>query len=371
MKSITELLEEIASVAREQHAAYGDPVVRYLDAKPERRFFWNAVARLLGGGFRADSPEAKVWQRAVSGINLQDTFGPGLLESMPVADEIWNLILQFGQYKYLGLRKMIGAYTRYAQVTQYPNAIFITPSGQGQTTIPEDTSLLGSALTPLANTIACLITCSLAWLQDEKVDLSEVLLSKFVQGLAARIDYGCFQGNGQDDQTNGMCTGLFVDPTIPAYVAPAGEPTIAGLQRNDFINTIAQVAPAALQRMDSQPPRWFISPVLIPQLLLLWDGTAKNYLLKTPAETRGEWLLVGFPVTFCAQAPSVNAANAKVAVFGNGDAMLVALQEKFEIAKSDKGAAFGSANVSFRATGRGRNSLRVANGFASLKLAAG
>ncbi len=360
-----------AAVARERLAAYGNPVERYLNADPERRFFWNGMARRMANrGMKMDSPEYKAVQKAVSGINLQQTFGAGLLQAIPVAGDIYDLLLHYGQYKMLGLRKMVGQYTRFAEVTGYPSAIFITPSQQGQTTIPTDSSLTGTQVTPQANTIAALVEASIAWLADETVDLSDVLLSKFVQGLASRIDYGCFQGNGNDDTTNGTTVGLFNATGTGTYQAPSGETSIANLTRNDFINVTAQVAPAALQRMDEQPPRWYIHPALIPQLLLLKDGTGPVYLLKTPAETQGEWLLVGFPVTWAGQAPSASTAGSTIAVFGNPDAYLVGLHEQFEIALSDSGPAFGDASVYFRALGRGRSYMREATGFGQMQLAA-
>jgi HK97 family phage major capsid protein len=361
-----------ALVANEKRSSYGDPIERYLAADPERRYFWNGFARKLAGRFQTDSPEYRALknarQRAVSGIDLNDSFGGGLLYSVPIADEVYDLLLHYGAYKYLGLRKLIGKYMQFPKATGFPNAIFITPTQQGKTTIPSDTSMTGAGLTPEANTIAALIDASYAWLQDEKVDLSYVILSKFIQGLSQRIDYGCFQGNGQDDVNNGLTRGIFFDPAIATVKASPGAADIAAINRQDFINVTAAVAPAALQRMEEQPPRWYICPTLIPKYLSLWDGNAKNYLLKTPVETGGEWTLIGFPVTWAAQAPSAIASGAKVAAFGNPDAYLVALHEDFEIKMSDKGIGFPLANVQFRATGRGQSILREVTGFATLAL---
>jgi len=358
------------AMENERKHSFGDPVVRYLNAKSERRFFWNGVFRILAGKIQAESREFATVQRAVSGILPTDTFGGTLLENIPVADEVWDLVMEYGAYKRLGLRRMVGAFTIFPQMTSYPNAVFITPDQQGQTTIPEDTSLLGSFTTPQANTIATLITCSKAWLDDERVDLSEVLLTKMALALAGRIDYGCFQGNGNDDQNNGETTGLFLDQTVKAYQTDAGRPQISQLIRQDFVNVTALVAPAALQRMETLPPRWYISPVLIPQLLALWDDQAKHYLLKTPAETGGEWLLVGFPVTWATQAPSAVTPLSKIAVFGNPDAYLVALHDQFEITMStDSPSAMQNIAVQFRALARGRSMMRNSAGFATLQLA--
>ena len=377
----------VAAVAQEKQASYGNPIARYFESNPERRLFWNGIARQISGCLKIGTPEHRAVvaafggstdlkenarriseTRAVDGFNLQSSFGSGLLLAVPVADEVYDLLLHYGAYKYLGLRKMIGQYTLFAQATGFPTAIFITPNQQGQATIPADTTLTGTPTTPVANTIACLINTSREWLADEKVDLSEALFSMFIQGLAARIDYGAFQGSGADDIYNGMTTGIFTHQAIKTVNSVKGAATITGLARQDFLNVVSQVSTAALQRMDEQPPRWYISPTFIPMLLQLRDGATSNYLLRTPADTGGEWLLVGFPVTWATQAPAVNAVGSKVAAFGNPDAYLVGLHESFEITKSENGPLFANNQAQFRATGRGQSLLRQSSGFATLTL---
>jgi len=360
------------SHAREKRSSFGDPIERYLNADLERRYFWNGFARKLVGGLKIGSPEYRavqnMQQKAVSGIETQDTLGAGLLLAVPVANELYDLMLHYGAYKYLGLRKMVGAYTLYPKVTANPQAIFITPTQQGKTTIPYDASYAGAGLGPLANTIATIIQASRAWVEDQRVDLSNIILNHVVRGFAQRIDWGAFQGNGNDDQTNGMTKGIFFDPAIASLVAPSGSNAVGGLNRQDFLSAVGNVSAAALQRMDEQPPRWYINPTLIPQFLQLRDGAAPNYLLKTPAETGGEWLLVGFPVTWAAQAPNATAPGSKILAFGNPDAYLVALHEQFEIMMTQKGSEFPGATAAFRAIGRGFSELREVTGFTTLAL---
>lgn len=363
------------TLAREYQFAYGNPIERYLNADPERRYLWNGAVRKLAGTIRIKSQEyaaveKAIKQRAASGINLQDSFGSGLLFAIPIGEDLYDLLLHYGAYKDLGLRKMVGQYTKFAKTTAYPAAIFITPTQQGLATIPTDTSLAGTNITPEANTIAALIEASRAWLDDEKIDLSEIIVAKFVQALASRIDWACFQGNGNDDQQNGLAKGIFFDPAVQSTVTNQGVVSIGNLQRSDFINVVGGVAPATLQHMTVQSPRWYINPALIPQLLLLTEANGTRYLLKTPAETQGEWVLVGFPVTWAAQAPSAVAPNAPIAAFGNPDAYLVALHEQFEITLSEKGPGFGYATTQFRAIGRGQSIMRESTGFARLQFAA-
>jgi HK97 family phage major capsid protein len=161
-------------------------------------------------------------------------------------------------------------------------------------------------------------------------------------------------------------TGIFTHADVPAVNAVAGNVTVAQLERNDFIAAIAAVAPASLQRPTC---RWHISPSFLPDLMKLKDGPGDTYLLKGPAQTEGEWELVNFPVTWTAQAPSVNTPGSKVAAFGESSCYLVALRDEFELMSSNR-AKFAAAVRQLRAIARGRCDMRDATGFATLKLAA-
>ena len=90
--------------------------------------------------------------------------------------------------------------------------------------------------------------------------------------------------------------------------------------------------------------------------------------MHTPAQTEGEWELVGFPVTWAIQAPGNDVAGQKVAAFGAPDGYLVALQEKMEILASDD-ARFSAAIRQMRLVNRGRVETRESTWFATLALA--
>ena len=80
-------------------------------------------------------------------------------------------------------------------------------------------------------------------------------------------------------------------------------------------------------------------------------------------------MLLGFPVTWTAAAPAVNAAGQLVAAFGRGDAYTVALRQEFEITRG--GVKGFSQNLSLiRAIARARCQMRDATSFALLKTAA-
>ena len=191
-----------------------------------------------------------------------NTFGALLLPT-EMAQDVFDLLLTYGAFRTLGVRSMSGQFTKFAEVTGQPSAVFITPDATS-TAIPTDASFAGTSVTPEANIVGSLVESSLFLLEDAAVDFAALLLEKFSQAIAARLDYACFQGTGADDQTNGAQTGIFVNVSIPSVNAASGETAVSQLQRADFLNTVAAVAPAALQR----PCRWWIYiPAFFPRSL--------------------------------------------------------------------------------------------------------
>jgi HK97 family phage major capsid protein len=164
---------------------------------------------------------------------------------------------------------MSSTQTKFATATGNPSAIVIPASLSGTITIPTDTSLTGANLSPEAATFATLVTISIELLQDAKANLAYYVLTRLAQGLAQAVDYYAFMANGAVDTTNGGMTGIFSDNTIATVNAAQGNTTVAQLTRADFMAVVAAVSPAALQR----ECLWYVSPALLPALLLLVDGT--------------------------------------------------------------------------------------------------
>jgi HK97 family phage major capsid protein len=335
------------------------PVEQILADSSKRRF-WNAAARHLT---RQDvSPaDAAVMKSLTPAPN---TVGAFLLPT-EMAQDVFDLVLTYGAFQTLGVRAMSGQFTKFAEVTGLPSAVFITPDAVS-TVIPTDASFAGASVTPEANIIGSLVESSIFLLEDSAVDFATLLLEKFSQAIAARLDYACFQGSGADDQTNGAQTGIFAKSSIPAVSAATGETALTQLQRADFLNTVAAVAPAALQR----PCRWWIHPSFLPALAQLKDGDGNTYLLRGPDYTDGHgWYLCGFPVTWTAQAPSATAAGSKIAAFGYGESYLVALRQELAIAASPH-PGFNVATKQIRAYARAFCQTREPSGLATLALAA-
>ena len=351
------------ALVRERRDAQGDPIQKFLTAHPEQGLLWSGIIRRHSGA--KCTPEEEAVMKSLKAWVPGDAMGFGLFP-VPVSPDLFDLLLIYGAFRDLGVRQMLGEYTRFVNVTGLPDAVVASLTNQGTYTIPADTGLTGSSVWKVSNTFAVLIKASLAWVQDPTLEIGNAVIGKVVPGLAKAIDFCAFSGSGQDDLTSALQTGIFIDANIPSYTPDLpGKTNIQALDRADFINTIGTVAPAALQR----PCRWYIYPGFIPALMLLKDGPGDTYLLRTPAQTEGEWTLVGLPVTWTAQAPSLNQGGNKIAAFGEPSSYTVALRGEIELMSSD-GADLDKAIRNFRAIMRGNCFTREATGFATLALGA-
>jgi HK97 family phage major capsid protein len=339
-----------------------DPVERFLD-QPGIREFFNALARRI-----TNQPYPDDFKPILKDLDVTPG-GTGAAFFLPQAlsDQLFDLLPLYGAFNFLGVRKLPKMFTKFPQVTGLPSAIFINAT-QGNVAVPKDTAFVGTQLLPEANVAASLLPVSLQVYEDAGVDLASVLAECLIRGLSARIDWAAFQGNGIVDAAglNGGQIGLMVDATINTSVAAAGNTTVEQLDRSDFLNVLQTIAPAAMQRLC----RWFINPAFIPVLLKIAEGNGANWLLKTPAESSDQtWSLVGFPVTWASQMPSVDGPGQKFAAFLNPDSYLVAISDQFQIGFSDH-FAWNTLQKVFRAFTRVWCQTRAASGIATLTTAA-
>jgi HK97 family phage major capsid protein len=378
-------------------AAFGDAIEKAL-ADPAKRVYWNSMFRHLCGQkippsqlatIKALSDHARRYYNAegavinlptvpklrgagsfnsdeiAKGLDTSPT-GPGtaFFLGQEMAQDVFDLVLIYGAFRTLGLRKMSYQYTKFAQITALPTAVFIPPSTQTATPIAPDAAFTGASLLPEANYVSTLLPVSIQLYEDNAVDFSRLLLETLAKSIAATVDYACFQGNGNVDPTNGGQIGMFVDNTITTVSADATNVSIKTLIRDSFVNTVAAVSAAALQR----PCNWWISPAFLPGLLTIKEGA--TYMLKTPSETGdGTWRILGFPVVWTAQAPSANTPGSKIAAFGNPDSYLVALREDFQM-DSSAAPGWNTLQKYVRSYSRVWCQTREKHGLATLALAA-
>jgi HK97 family phage major capsid protein len=359
----------LASIAREELYSRGDPAMVRLQANPRLRAWFNAFGRAMAGG-RLTAEMKECLAGVNPGMFSQRSLIPGPADALgssllpiDVSRDVVDLTLTYGAFRSLGVLKATSQFTKFAAVTGIPTAYHLTPARQNVTTVSQDTALSGAALTPETNSVTTLIGISEELLQDEKADLSLVVFQQFGKAFAAAMDYACFQGNGADDTTNGLTTGLFYGNTVASVNAIAAGTNVRSLTRADFLGAVENLTPAALQKNDLH---WQIYPGFMAALLTLKDGPSGQHLLKTPLETNGEWSLCGFPVTWNPLAPATDAPSQQIALFGSGQGYLVSMRDEIEVMRSN---AQQYQNVLWTVRGimRARGSLRQANYFTILK----
>lgn len=340
-----------------------------LESDPKKRAWLRAAVLVLCRSNRALWGEAELEferefkARQTRAITTGDSsLGQATTGAIPLSADVYSLLLRYAAFRTLGVVPLATGFTKLANVTGKPSAIWLTSANQG-TAIPADGSLSGASITPEVATLGTLVEVSGELLADSKTTFEGAVLAAIVEGMSYRLDWSAFRADGTDDSDDGGMTGIFSDATIPAADAAAGHTSIANLDRFDLVRAIAAVAPSALQR----ECRWWISPALLPKLISLRDGN--EILLTRPTAAGDDWMLMGFPVTWTAVAPATDAASEKIAAFGRTDAYTVALRQDFEVMSS--GSAKFDQNIwQFRGIARARCITRDATSLATLRLAA-
>ena len=283
-------------------------------------------------------PEAA--QRALG----EDSSPGSTLINDELSKDVYHSLLRFGAWSTLGVRS-VGTKTMKIPIkTVRPSAgVILTEGG----TIPDDTNKAGTTVSLEMEIYAVLLNVSLQLIEDGEIDVVADVIDDFVEALNFRLDFCAFAGSGAADSTNGGVTGLFNFGT--AAVATATRTSIALTKYEDWLRCLTTVDPAVLTR----PARWWMHPTLAAASLGVKDDNGRPIFqtaLEAP-QSGGILNVFGFPVTMVGAAPSANAANAKVASFGDPRAYAVGVRKEFKIEESDH-AKWSELQRSFRGHGR-------------------
>lgn len=339
-------------LAREQRQAFADPRSR-VDQSPEKK------AAIAASVFRA---AGRPVPESISKALGEDAGAGATLISEDLATDVYDLLLRYGSWSSLGVRR-IGTKTNKLPVkTVRPVANFILTEG-GQ--IGDDANKAGTTVTLEPEVLGVLLNVSRQLIDDADIDISMDVMDDFVEALNYRLDYAAFQGSGAEDATNGGITGLFNFGT--AATAAAGNVTVETLDFEDVLRCLTTVAPAVLQR----GARWWVHPTTLARLIAIKDGNGRPIFLTAneAPSLGGIGSILGFPVTLVGAAPSTNAAGSKVAAFGDPQSFCVGVRKDFELATSDQ-FKWDTFQISFRGVGRADAIGRSATGSAILTLPA-
>ena len=339
----------------EQRMAYGNPIERLL-GDPEKRERINLAVRMAmdnNGDFaRRLAPRLKALG--------EDTSPGSTLINTQLAGEIYDVLAMYGSWNTLGVRRLGTKTTTYPIKTVRPVANFVLTEAD---TISDDTNKAGTSVDLTVEVIAVLLNVSLQLLQDAEFDVTADVLNDFTEAFNYRLDWAAFAADGTADATDGGNTGIF--PFGTEAEAAAGNVTVEATELEDWTRCLTTVSSVVLTR----PARWWMHPYILVRALSVKDSNGRPiFLTATEAPTRGGiGSILGYPVTLVEAAPSTNAADSTVAVFGDPQAMVVGVRQDFTFEASDH-HKWNTLQRSFRAYGRAGVKGRRATGLATLTL---
>lgn len=361
MNSIAEFeiaLKKVNVALRNQERiSFRSPVER-IEGTPELRAALNLFARKAVNKNGDMNGVIGTLQKALG----EDSSPGSTLINQQLFREIYDTLSTYGIWNTLGVRRMGTKLTKLPVKTARAQAGFILTEGG---TIADDTNKAGTTVDLEVEVIAALLNVSLQLLQDAEFDVTRDVLDDFVEAFNERLDYAAFMGDGTADATNGGMTGLFNFGT--AAVATATHTTIATLTLEDFIRCLTTVDPIVLMR----PARWWMHPRNLARVGGIKDLNGRP-LFQTALEAPSPGSIgsiLGYPLTLGHILPSTDAANNKVAAFGDPASFVVGVRQDFEFEASDE-HKWNTYQRSFRCVGRAGVKGRRALGSAILTTAA-
>jgi len=356
VEALTRKLVQFDSLmARERAAAFGKPGARVLGDEQLCAAF-NALCRkaLLAPGERLPEFVAKALG--------EDTSPGSTLIDDRLLTEIYHTLGEFGVWNTFAVRRMPTKQTKLpiSTVRVLVNAI-LTEGG----TIADDTGKAGTVLTLEVEVLAGLINVSMQLIEDSEFDMSQVLLEEFAEAYANRLDHFALNAAGGANGTDGGMTGAIQGGT--AAPAAAGNTSTELTDFEDWLRCLTTVDPIVLKRM----AKFWIHPQIVARALAVKDGNGRPiFLTAIEAPSLGAvGSILGYPVVMAFAAPSANAANAKIAVFGDPNGNVVGVRTDFRFEGSDH-HRWNTLERSFRGWGRAGTKIRRSQSFAVLTLPA-
>lgn len=363
--AFTRKLAQIESLLRrEVNAAFGNPVKR-IQADEEMRMRFNAAVRLAvcdSEGDMRSLVKAKFPDFIQKALGEDASPGSTLINQQ-LAGEMYSTLESYGIWNTFAVRP-VGTKTNIFPVkTARVVALAIASEG---TQITDDATKAGTTVTATIVDVAALLNVYLRLIQDAEFDVTADVLDDFAEAAAYRMDWFCTQADGTADTTDGGMTGIFGGGGT-AVTAAAGNITVERTEEADWRSVVLGVDAAVLQRM----AKWWMHPQILIRALAVKDQNGRSIFqtaLEAPS-AKAIGSIFGYPIVLGAACPTTNAASAKVAVFGDPDAQVVAVRQGFDVATSDH-HKWDYYMRSFRIVGRAATKVRRAQAFGVLTLPA-
>lgn len=275
--------------------------------------------------------------------------------------ELYSLIANYGLWRMFDVIPASTKTTKLLVDDTDPEMLFV-----GEGIAPNEAAYTGSMVSAGIKKILGWISVTTEALEDSEIDLSGLILPKFANATAKRMDYMAIAANGTNDGANGAFTGLFTGGT--AAVAEAGLLAVKNLTVDDFIKVLLAVDPTVLEQPGCC---WTMNPQQLVRAIGVKDGNGRSiFLPATDAPSLSAiGSILGYPVKLSHVAPNAEGANAKIATFGDPKGMAVMLRKDLDIATSAE-AKFMEDMVVFRGRARAAAKLKKASSNAVLTLPA-
>lgn len=354
-ESIKALELKVSKFALKQHAAIrrstGDPI-RDILADPEKKTLINALVR--------SAVKAPLSEDHKKALGSASTPGSTYLQDALMTD-IYDTLSSYGVWSSFDVRNVNTLNNKFLVKTARPIALVF---GEG-ITITEDTSKAGTSVTHTAKGIKVLLSVPNELLEDSEIDLSQDILTDFIEAVAYRMDFMCLTADGTNDSTNGAQTGIFEGGT--AATAASGNTTVETLDFEDVTATLLAVDEAVMGRGAC----WWIHPQMLVRLLHIKDLNGRPiFLTATEAPAPGAMgTLLGYPVKLSSAAPNTNSAGQPIAAFGDPKGLVAGLRKSFDF-KTSTEASFHDDETVFRGIARFGCKIRRAAAFGILTTAA-
>lgn len=340
MKKMEKVQKQIALNVR---SSFKDPIKRFLSSD-ENRFAINALAKYIIS-LGKDSPISKLdpaFAKYVEESNAKTKALTGVdaglgQATVPIEtfNEIYDLLLEFGDWSTLGVERVGARTVVYPLMTARPQFFWIG----SQSTLAEGSQITsgafgGGEVMLIVNTLAVLMYISRELLQDSTVDLAPYTIRQMMQSVAQGMDTAAFISTGNQDTTNAGYVGIFNAPlanSLLAAVAGAGHTSMGALTLEDFVQCTFQVSAEVLKRN----PKWWAHPQIIAKAALIRDKMGRPlFQTFTEVPMAGIGSIMGFPVHPTAIAPSTDAPAQPVFTFGDPEGQKVGLRQDLELATS-------------------------------------
>ncbi len=345
------------SLARNQvRAALARELIARHCSNPVVNIALNAIPRRI-----CNAPLSNDQAAVLKAIGEDTGAGAGYIRE--IFEAVWDMLGLFGAFNTLGVTEFQGRTNKLAINSALPTASWVLTEADPMS---EDGSFAGTSISPKSEVFGCLVSISMQLLQDLELDLAPSVLEKTTRALAKCFDYACFMGSGVADTTNGGQTGLFIDSTITAVTAAAGNTTVGAMGEDDFLAAVQALPDPVIQR----GPQFWMNPGLIIRAMSIKSNGRRIVKTQLESDTGGaQFSVVGFPLNPVAVAASTNVAGSKIAMAGLPDAYCAGIRKEFTVEQSLH-VAWNKLQSVFRVWGRGRGVIKDATGFVGLKTAA-